>query len=89
MGIYQVQIWGDGFFRQGKKCSFELGGIIEASTVEEAFARAVNLAKRAHPDLAQADHAPSQGGAVINVDEIEEFPNAPKSTIGKIELHWN
>jgi hypothetical protein len=88
MGIWQVQIWGEGFLREGKESSFELGGVVEASSVEEAFTTAVSLAMRAHPELAQTDHAPGPG-AVINADEIQEFPDAPKSEIGQVELYWS
>lgn len=87
MKIWQVQIWGEGFFRNGRESSFELGGIVEAPDADAAFKAAVKVAKSQHPELAQAEHPPGPG-AVINAEEIQEYPNAPASQIGKIEISW-
>jgi len=88
MGIWQVQIWGDGFIRDGSTASFELGGIVEARNVDEAFDNAVALARQAHPELAQAQRPPGPG-AVINAEEIQEFHDAPREQVGIVELYWS
>lgn len=88
MGIWQVQIWGDGFIRRGNAASFELGSIVEARNVDEAFDNAVALAKLVHPELAQAEHPPGPG-AVINAEEIQEFTDYPREQVGIVELYWS
>ena len=88
MKVWQVQIWGEGFIRNGRESSFEMSGIVEAQNLDAAFAAAVSLAKAQHPELVQAEH-PSGPGAVINAEEIEEFPGAPASQIGKTEVFWS
>jgi hypothetical protein len=88
MRIWQVQIWGSGFRRNEQTESFELSGFVSALTADDAFHAAVELAKRDHPELAQAKHPPGPG-AVINAEEIQEFPSAPPSQIGTVEIQWS
>lgn len=88
MRIWQVQIWGDGFVRNEQHASFEMSGIVSAFTADEAFHAAVDLAKRQHPELVQAEHPPGSG-AVINAEEVQELSSAPPAHIGTVELHWS
>jgi hypothetical protein len=84
---WQVQLWGIGFIRNSIESEFELGGIVAAPDVHEAFNIAVSLAKREHPELSQADHPPGPG-AVINADEIQEFPDNLEFEVGVVEVFW-
>ncbi len=87
MRIWQVQLQGEGFRRNERTESFELSGFVYAPTAEDAFHAAIDLAKRQHPELAQANHPPGPG-AVINAEEIQEFPSCPPPQVGTVELHW-
>lgn len=87
MGIWQIQIWGEGFVLDGEEASFELDGIVKAANVSGAFDMAVALAKQQYPELSQAEHSPGPG-PVINAEEIQELSEAPESQIDKVELFW-
>ena len=89
MKTWQVQLRGEGFLRNGHEASFELGGVVEASTVEEAFNVSVALARRKHPELEQAQRSHKGPGAVINAEEIEECSKASRHIVGSIEVHWS
>ncbi|NKF21934.1 hypothetical protein [Solimonas marina] len=89
MKIWQVQLWGAGFVREGVDASFELSGIVSAATVDEAVTAAVALASNEHPEIDQAQPGGSGPRAVINAEEIQEFASAPASSINVVEVFWS
>ena len=87
MKIWQVAAQGEGFQRNGSNAAFELSGFILAATADEAFTKAVHIAKQQFVELGQAGYS-DHPRAVINADEIEEFSGVPSSGIDQVEIHW-
>ena len=90
MNVWQVQIEGEGFTRENVEMSFELSGNVFAENPDQAFSKAVTLAKIENPELAQAEQKYPVGvrRPVINVQEIIEINNLPNTEVEKIELVW-
>ena len=84
---WQVLGFGEGFYRSGAKVGFELSGFIIAADPDEAFLKAVSIAKRDFPEIAQAD-ANEFPKPVINAEEIQEAGQPSNGETDSIEVHW-
>lgn len=88
MKTWQVQASGEEFVRGGVKDSFELCGFVQAEGPDEAFQKALIIAKRMHPEIAHID---KQGWPkpVINADEIEDATGLRGIKIDIVEIYWD
>jgi hypothetical protein len=87
MKNWQVLAHGERFVRGGSIMGFELSGFVTAEGPDEAFLKAVSLARVQHPELKQAE-SPSFPKPVINVEEVQECSMAPASELDRVEVHW-
>ncbi len=90
MNVWQVQIEGEGFAHGKVEMSFALSGNVFAENPDQAFSKAVALAKIENPELAQAERKYPVGvrHPVINVQEIIEINSPSNTVVEKIELVW-
>ena len=86
MKLWQVMVKGEGFVRSGVTASFDLTAFVEAESPDDAFAKACDPARQAHPELAQATGPFPR--AVIDADEIQEAAG-PYERSGEVELEWD
>ncbi|WP_266160738.1 hypothetical protein [Dyella silvatica] len=88
MKIWQVLGRGEGFVRDGRLSGFELNGVVSADGPNEAFEKAISLAKLEWPELAQSDEK-RLPWAVINADEVEDITARLSVDVDMIELFWD
>lgn len=85
MKTWQVLAIGEGFDRLGIKMSFELSGLINAPDPDNAFSKAVEIAKADFPEIKQANVI-GFPRPMINSEEIQEVSSNIETD--KIEIHW-
>ncbi|ULU24455.1 hypothetical protein [Dyella terrae] len=88
MKTWQVLGYGEGFVRGERVLGFELSGLVFAEGPNEAFKKAIALAKREWPEISQAD---KEGfpRPVINADEVDEVTGQLIIDGERVELFWD
>ncbi|MGO4505350.1 hypothetical protein [Dyella sp. 2YAF14] len=88
MKTRQVIGRGEGFVRGESILGFELSGFVLADGPDDAFAKAVTLAKRKWPEISQVekDKFPRP---VINADEVAEVTSGLVIGEDRVELFWD
>lgn len=88
MKMWQILGYGKGFLRANRETGFSLDGFVYAESANEAFDRAIALAKREWPEIAQVEQG-DLPRPVINADEIDEFKNEVDGVEEGVELIWD
>lgn len=88
MKVWQILAYGKGFLRANREAGFCLEGFVYADSSNEAFDRAIALAKRDWPEIAQAEQGDFPR-PVINADEIDEFKSEVYGVEEGVELIWD
>ncbi|TDS82086.1 hypothetical protein [Comamonas sp. JUb58] len=84
MKVWEIYGEGEGFVVDGTEMAFEVSGFIEADDSNAAFAQACELAKREHPELAQA--AGPFPRPEINAMEIQEIGADLAVEVGTVQV---
>ena len=84
--FWRVLIIGEGFRIGDVTRNFELTGIVEATNTNDAFSKACELARRMHPELAQATGPFPR--PVIHADEIQELHSPDGVQVDAVDLEW-
>jgi NADPH-dependent glutamate synthase beta subunit-like oxidoreductase len=88
MKLWQVLGRGEGFIRDGRIQGFELSGVVAAVDPNEAFEKAILLAKSEWPEISQSERKGSPR-AVINASEVEDVTARLTVDVDRIELRWD
>lgn len=88
MKTWQVLGYGEGFLHAKRIVGFELSGFVFAEDANEAFEKAIALAKRDWPEISQAEKVDFPR-PVINADEIVEVTGRLTVDEERVELIWD
>ena len=88
MKIWHVLGRGEGFVHDGTVLGFELSGFVSADGPNQAFEKAISLAKGEWPEISQAEKS-GFPKAVINADEVGEVTGRLNVDLDRIELFWD
>lgn len=88
MKMWQILGYGEGFLTANREAGFCLDGFVYADSANEAFERAIALAKRKWPEIAQAEQV-DLPRPVINADEIVEVKDEVNGVEEGVELLWD
>ena len=88
MKTWQVLGRGEGFVHGESVLGFELSGFVLANDPNEAFEKAITLAKREWPEISQAEKEEFPR-PVINVDEVVQVTGDLIVGEDRIELFWD
>ncbi|RDI98797.1 hypothetical protein DVT68_09805 [Dyella solisilvae] len=78
---------GQGFLRPDGTGSFELYGVVSADDSDSALSKAIDLAARHWPEVAQR-HRTADSEAVIHAEEINEVAFAPGMEVDVVDVSW-
>jgi hypothetical protein len=87
MGLWSVLAVGQGFLRPEGTVSFELYGVVSACDSGSALSKAIDLATRQWPEIAQGNQA-SDSGAVIHAEGINEVALVPGMEVDVVDVSW-
>jgi hypothetical protein len=87
MGLWSVLAVGQGFQRPEGTASFELYGVVSACDSGSALAKAIDLATRHWPEIAQAKQT-SDSNAVIHAEGLNEVALVPGMEIDVVDVSW-
>lgn len=87
MKTWQILGRGEGFIRGERVVGFELSGFVLANGPDEAFEKAITIAKR---DWAEISQAEKEGfpRPVINADEVVEVTGGLIVREDQVDLIW-
>lgn len=85
MGLWSVLAVGQGFLRPEGTASFELDGVVPACDSGSAFSKAIDLATRHGPGIAQG-HQTSDSEAVIHAEGTHEVALVPGMEV--VGISW-
>lgn len=88
MKTWQVLGRGEGFVHGESVLGFELSGLVTADGPNEAFEKAIALAKREWPEISQAENK-EFSGPVINAEEVVEVTGLMTVEEERVELLWD
>lgn len=88
MKTWQILGRGEGFVRSESVLGFELSGFVLADGLNEAFEKAITLAKREWPEISQAEKE-ELPRAVISADEVVEVTGGLIVGEERVELFWD
>lgn len=88
MKMWQILGYGKGFLRANRETGFSLDGFVYAESANEAFDRAIALAKREWPEIAQVEQV-DLPRPVINAGEIVEVKEEVNGVEEGVELLWD
>jgi hypothetical protein len=78
---------GQGFPRPEGTAGFELYGVVSAGDADAALAKAVDLAARHWPEIAQGDRT-SDSEAVIHAEAIHEVALVKGMEVDVVDVSW-
>jgi len=88
MKTWQVLGRGEGFVHGKSTLGFELSGFVLADDPNEAFEKAITIAKREWPEISQAEKKEFPR-PVINADEVVEVTGLRFVDEERVELFWD
>lgn len=86
MGLWSVFAVGQGFLRPEGTASFELYGVVSACDADTALSKAVDLAARHWPEIAQGIQ--TSDGAVVHAEGINEVAPVPGMEVDIVDVSW-
>ncbi len=87
MGLWSVLAVGQGFARPEGTASFELYGVVSACDSGAALSKAIDLATRHWPEIAQGNQA-ADSEAVIHAEGINEVALVPGMEVDVVDVSW-
>ena len=87
MGLWSVLAVGHGFQRPEGTTNFELYGVVSACDAGSALSRAIDLATRQWPEIAQGNQT-SHSEAVIHAEGINEVASVPGMEVDVVDVSW-
>ncbi|MHA6204893.1 hypothetical protein ACXU4B_10745 [Dyella soli] len=87
MGLWSVLAVGQGFQRPEGTVGFELYGVVSAGDPGSALSKAIDLATRHWPEIAQG-HPSSGSEAAIHAEEINEVALVPGMEVDVVDVSW-
>ncbi len=88
MRKWEISAYGEGFLRADKELGFFLSGFVYADNANNAFLRAVALAKQDWPEISQAEKV-GFPRPVINAEEINEVTGELSGVQEGVHLFWD
>ena len=88
MRIWEISAYGEGFLRANKELGFCMNGFVYADDANNAFLRAIALAKRHWPEISQAEKI-GFPRPVINAEEIHEVKGELSGVEEGVDLLWD
>lgn len=87
MGLWSVLAVGQGFLRSEGMADFELYGVVSACDADAALSKAIDLAKRHWPEIAQG-HPSADSEAVIHAEAISEVALVAGMEVDVVDVSW-
>lgn len=87
MGLWSVLAVGQGFLRSEGIADFELYGVVAACDANAALSKAIDLATRHWPEIAQG-HQTSESEAAIHVEAINEIALVAGMEVDVVDVSW-
>lgn len=87
MRLWSVLAVGQGFLRSEGTADFELYGVVAAGDSDAALSKAIDLASRHWPEIAQG-HQTSRSEAVIRAEAVNEIASVTGMEVDVIDVSW-
>jgi hypothetical protein len=87
MGLWSVLAVGQGFPRLEGTTSFELYGVVSAGDSGAALSKAIDLATRRFPEIAQGIQT-AHDAAEVHAEEIKEVVLIPGMEVDVVDVSW-
>lgn len=87
MGLWSVLAVGRGFLRPEGIADFELYGVVSAYDSGGALTKAIDLAARHWPEIAQGHQTPDSGAA-IHAEAIDQVALVPGMEVDVVDVSW-